>query len=65
MSTTITQTCDNCGESRVLTDHRKPVYQLYHDGGWRVLGSGSLEATFCNHCIRELVHNTKKEKSNV
>lgn len=46
------QTCERCGESRNLsrTDKDRP-----DTGGWRTLTSGSLEATFCNLCVRTLV----------
>jgi hypothetical protein len=44
------QGCERCGRTREIKRTDKP-----ETGGWRTLNSGSLEATFCNGCVRELV----------
>lgn len=44
------QTCERCGTERPLSERENPEL-----GGWRALNSGSLEATFCNVCVRDLV----------
>lgn len=44
------QDCENCGAQRVLKEKESPDL-----GGWRTLTSGSLSATFCNKCVRDLV----------
>ena len=50
MSLRRVQVCEQCGATRDLKSSESP-----DNGGWRALSSGSLEATFCNHCVRVMV----------
>lgn len=49
------QTCENCGETRTLARRGPREVENPETGGWRTLNSGSLEATFCNNCVRAVV----------
>lgn len=52
------QTCEQCGASRQLSDGRNP--ESPEIGGWRTLNNGSLEATFCAACVKQLVVAAKQ-----
>lgn len=58
MSITVVQTCEMCGKKRDLPMASRQSRTPQPDsGGWRLLNSGSREATLCQNCVLAVVEH--------